>query len=130
MRKIGKVDIVGTPYTIYLYEEGEFKALQDDAKERDERYLQPAKEGALDGYCDYMSKEIRIYNDSFTDIKYFEMTLRHEISHAFLYEIGNSNYDNEEFVDKLSKWVPQIAYIFQRAEACLRIKKALGDVDA
>ena len=75
MRKIGKVDIVGTPYTIYLYEEGEFKALQDDAKERDERYLQPAKEGALDGYCDYMSKEIRIYNDSFTDIKYFEMTL-------------------------------------------------------
>ena len=92
--------------------------------------MQPAKEGALDGYCDYMSKEIRIYNDTFTDKNYFEMTLRHEITHAFLYEIGNSNYDNEEFVDKISKWVPQISYIFQRAEANLRIKKALGDENA
>ena len=62
MEKVGKVDVFGTQYTVYLY---------------------------------------------------FEMTLRHELTHAFLYEIGNTNCDNEEFIDKLSKWVPKLDKLFK-----------------
>lgn len=112
MKKLGKVDVVGIPYTIYLYND-EFKLLNEHATERDNRYNQKTQDkGPLDGYCDYMSKEIRVFGDEYTSPDYFEMTLRHEITHAFLYEIGNSNCDDEDYIDKISKWVPQINKIF------------------
>lgn len=107
MKKLGTIDVVGIPYTIYLYA-NEFELLNKDAEERDKRYNVKKEEYSLDGYCDYQMKEIRIFKDEYTSKDYFEMTLRHEITHAFLYEIGNANHDNEEFVDKISKWVPQI----------------------
>ena len=107
MKKLGTIDVVGIPYTIYLYA-NEFELLNKDAEERDKRYNVKKEEYALDGYCDYQMKEIRIFKDEYTSKDYFEMTLRHEITHAFLYEIGNANHDNEEMVDKISKWVPQI----------------------
>ena len=59
-----------------------------------------------------MAKEIRVFGDEYTSEEYFKLTLRHEITHAFLYEIGNSNCDDEDYVDKISKWVPQISKIF------------------
>lgn len=111
MKEVGKVNVLDVPYTIYLYYD-EFKKLNTDAQERDNRYnVKKDDDRNLDGYCDYMAKEIRIFDDKFTSKEYFEMTLRHEITHAFLYEIGNTNCDNEEFVDKISKWVPQISKI-------------------
>lgn len=120
MKKIGKIDIIGIPYTLFLYDTlTEFKKLQDDATERNERYLNPKDARSIDGYCDYMSKEIRVYVDEFTDPVYFATTLRHEITHAFLYEIGNSNHDDEDYVDKISKWTPQIENIYKRADAIL-----------
>lgn len=122
MKKIGKVDVVGVEYTLYLYV-NEFKKLNEDAKERDDRYGIERKEESLDGYCDFQSKEIRIFCDKYTSQSYFEMTLRHEITHAFLYEIGNANYDNEEFVDKISKWVPQISKIFDEGMRRIRYAK-------
>lgn len=108
MKEVGKINVLDVSYTIYLYYD-KFKELNDDARERDNRYnVKKEDDRNLDGYCDYMAKEIRIFDDKFTSKEYFEMTLRHEITHAFLYEIGNTNCDNEEFVDKISKWVPQI----------------------
>ena len=124
MKKIGKIDVIGVSYSLYLYERiEEFKTLQDDAAERNTRYFNPKDESSLDGYCDYMSKEIRVYIDEFTDPYYFAQTLRHEITHAFLYEIGNSNHGDEDYVDKISKWVPQIESIYNRAQAVLAVDK-------
>lgn len=111
MKVLGKINIVGVDYTLYYYE-NEFEKLQNDAKERDTRYMGEPRKDKIDGYCDYMSKEIRIFNDEYTNVEYFKMTLRHEICHAFLYEIGNSNCDDEDFIDKLSKWSSKIMEIF------------------
>lgn len=114
MNKIGTLNIVGVEYSLLYH--SDFKELQDISKERDDRYRlegeEPPKREALDGYCDYSSKEIHVFCDTFTAKDYFYMTLRHEITHAFLYEIGNTNHNNEEFVDKISKWTPQISNIF------------------
>ena len=109
MIKLGKINIVGIEYDLFLYE-NEFEQLNKDSRERDERYNIKKEDPTqnIDGYCDYSSKEIRVFIDKYTSKDYFEMTLRHEITHAFLYEIGNTNCNNEEFVDKISKWVPQI----------------------
>jgi len=121
MKKIGIINIVGVNYTLYVYN-GDFKKINDDANERNKRYLHKDEESPLDGYCDYMSKEIRVFTDEYTDPKYFETTIRHEITHAFLYEIGNSNCDNEEFVDKLSKWVPQLETIYNRCKTIIDLE--------
>ena len=110
---------MGIPYTIYLYI-NEFKKLNEDARERDERYEMKKDEYYLDGYCDYQMKEIRIFIDKYCSEEYFSMTLRHELTHAFLYEIGNTNHDNEEFVDKISKWVPHINNLFDGAMEVIR----------
>lgn len=113
MKIIGKINIVGVEYTLFLYEEiEEFKKLQEDSKERTERYLGKPEELALDGYCDYFTKEIRVYRDAKMHPAYFRMTLRHEIAHAFLFEIGNSNCDDEDLIDKISKWTPTINACF------------------
>lgn len=121
MRKIGSVEVVGVDYTLYLYEDGEFETLQNDAADRDKRYLAPAREDKIDGYCDYVQKEIRVYRDKFTDYHYFEQTVRHELVHAFLYEVGNSNHGDEDYVDKISKWTPHIESLFHRVEMQVKI---------
>lgn len=121
MKKIGKVDIIGIPYTIYLYV-NEYDKINADAKERDERYGENKHEN-LDGYCDYSAKELRIFCDKYTSKEYFEETLRHEICHAFLYEIGYEHHSDEEFINKLSKWVPQIDKIFDEGMRRIRYAK-------
>lgn len=124
MKKLGKITIIDTEYTVFTYGDGEFKQLQDDANERDTRYLGEPRTGTIDGYCDYMQKEIRVYDDKYTDRKYFEMTLRHEITHAFLYEIGYAHHDDEEFIEKLSKWVPLLEKYFQRGKIMIETRSA------
>lgn len=114
MEKIGTVNVVGVPYSIYLYV-NEFELLNQHAKERDERYNIDSGKANVDGYCDYYSKEIRFFTDKYTSKEYFKLVLMHEITHAFLYEIGNSNYADEDFVDKISKWTPQISDITRHA---------------
>ncbi len=113
MTNLGKIKILETFYTLRLWKD--FKALQEYAKARDERYGQKKDEdNPLDGFCDYLSKEINIFTDEYTDAEYFDMTLRHEICHAFLYEIGYTHHDDEELIDKLSKWIPRINNIFNQ----------------
>lgn len=123
MKKIGLIDVVGVQYTLYTYGEGEFKNLQEDAAERDRRYLEEPHQNNIDGYCDYTAKEIRVYDDSFTDRRYFEMTLRHEMTHALLYEIGNSNYADEDYVDKISKWSMHLDEMYTRGKQIIDIKR-------
>jgi len=115
MQKIGTINICGIPYTVVYYKD-KFKEINLALRERNAKYKvdddeKPEKLN-VDGYCDYNTKEIHIYNDDNTSEYYFEQTLLHEISHAFLYEIGYAHHDDEEFIDKLSKWVPQIYDIF------------------
>lgn len=114
---IGKVNVLGIEYDIRLYRN--FKELNEKALARDERYLlvKPDEKDRkpLDGYCDYTYKEINVFIDGYTAKDYFEATVRHELCHAFLYEIGNTNYDNEDLVDQLSRWIPQITSITNSA---------------
>ena len=113
MTKLGKIKILDILYTLNLWRD--FKALQEYAINRDKRYGHDTdNKELLDGFCDYQAKEINIFVDEYTDPKYFDMTLRHEICHAFLYEIGYSHHDDEEMIDKLSKWVPRINDIFDQ----------------
>lgn len=111
MQKLGSILICNIPYAIVLYE-NEFEKINMNLRERNDRYTidkdEEEKKSNVDGYCDYSSKEIHIFRDHLTSKHYFKQTLTHEITHAFLYEIGYAHHDDEEFVDKLSKWVPQI----------------------
>lgn len=128
MQRIGKIDIIGVPYTLYLYED-EYELLNKHARERDARYLMEKDEKTLlDGYCDYQAKEIRVFRDKYTSKEYFEATLRHEICHAFLYEAGYAHHDDEEFIDKLSRWIPQINKIFDFSITSIKLKKIVNKV--
>ena len=107
--RVGTVNIVGIKYTVYLY--NNFEKINNKAIERDKRYnlvKENEDRKPLDGYCDYSAKELNIFCDDYTDREYFENTLRHEITHAFLYEIAYQHHYDEELVDKIAKWSPQI----------------------
>lgn len=113
MTKLGSIKILDVLYTLNLWKN--FKELQEYAINRDKRYGHDTNDkDLLDGFCDYQSKEINIFTDEYTDPEYFDMTLRHEICHAFLYEIGYSHHNDEELIDKLSKWIPRINDIFNQ----------------
>lgn len=123
IQRIGKIDVVGVPYTLWVYKNA-YKTLNEHAKERDIRYMMEKSEPTLlDGYCDYSAKEIRVFVDDFTSKDYFEATLRHEITHAFLYEVGYAHHDDEELVDKLSRWIPQINKIFDFSISAIKMKE-------
>lgn len=118
MTNLGRLKVLDTFYTLYLWKD--FDAMQKFATARDARY-QHKKEDAnpIDGFCDYLSKEIHVFIDGYTHFKYFEMTLRHELTHAYLYEIGYSHHDDEELIDKISKWIPQINNIFDQGKGLI-----------
>ena len=121
MHRIGKIDIIGVNYTLYVYDD--YKLINQHAKERHERYFPPEEETRLDGYCDYQAKEIKVFKDEYTSNDYFESVLRHELCHAFLFEIGYAHHDDEEFIEKLSKWIPQINKIFDFSIAAIKMKE-------
>lgn len=86
MKKLSKVKVLGTKYTIWQGTEQEFPLLE-----------------LYDAYCDRSNKTIviNIINHENCEIAnpewYFKKTLRHEIEHAFLYESGlDSNVNNEK----------------------------------
>ena len=115
MFKLGDIDIIGIKYEVFYH--SDFMELQEKAKERDKRYGQEKDHWEnLDGYCDYSQKEIHVYNDIYQKPEYFRMVLRHEICHAYLFEIGYAGHGDEELIDKLSKWIPQINKIFNEGQ--------------
>lgn len=126
--EIGKIDIAGITYTFYLYRN--FKDINQKAINRDERYVINSETKVdrkpIDGYCDYSAKEINVYTDEYTNKDYFEATIRHEIIHALLYEIGFPNHDDEELIDRLSRWVPCINKSMTEALNKLEDKKVVG----
>lgn len=79
---------------------------------------------AVDGYCDYTSKEIHIRSDNYNELGDFKRLqkkqLRHEIIHAFLSESGlQSNFEHtqqfgheETMVDWIAIQFPKILKVF------------------
>lgn len=105
-----KINVLGTEYTIVKGSEG----LGDD----------------FDGDCDDTVKRIRI--DDFSDCKekigiksdlnvQYKKNLRHEITHAFLFESGlaeNSEWaQNEEIVDWIAIQAPKLIAAWLEADA-------------
>lgn len=103
------VDVLGTPYKII------------ESNREEDNGLETA-----DGYCDFSTQKIVI--DTFKNrpgsmedlTEYKKQVIRHELTHAFLYESGlnaNSWASNEEIVD----WI---------AIQFLKMAEAFGKVDA
>jgi hypothetical protein len=109
MKKINTINICESKYKIYLHTD--FDKLQKLNKINTERYY-PEKEldkdKKIDGFCDYSSKEIHVFKDKYQSKDYTKMVIRHEITHAYLYEIGYTYCSDEEFVDKVCKWAPTL----------------------
>lgn len=102
----GKINILGTEYTIH------YKTEKEDA------FLE-----RCDGYTDKTSKNIVIAieplrNELSNFQIYQEKVLRHEIIHAFLFESGlhenwkHSDGHDETYVDWFAVQFPKIAKVF------------------
>lgn len=106
------VNILGTKYKILVIDPEDYR-----------------NDGEGHGYCDTSSKEILVFNfkqsvESVKDLEaYQRKVLRHEITHAFLYESGlwNNAYgsqcwaQNEEMVDWIAIQEPKIHKAFMEA---------------
>ncbi len=76
----------------------------------------PALQG-LGGYCDFEKKEIVINEECELE----DVTTRHEIIHAFLYESGLNSCSwgrNEEMVDWIAIQLPKIMDICDEYDLC------------
>lgn len=110
MRRLGVVSIVGVVYTIYEHQD--YQEINEMNRKLDEAFdpnFDPLKKVGVSGYCAVTSKEIHIFVGHGPE--YVRETLIHEVMHAFLYEIGNSHWNDEEFVDKLAAWYPKVECI-------------------
>lgn len=108
-----KINVLGTLYTVIM---------SDQTK--DPKLIN------CDGYCDKTSKKIVVLNSSAqSDLENFEWyrkkVLRHEITHAFLFESGlHENFKHETFgheetmVDWIAVQFPKLLEVFKKAD-CL-----------
>lgn len=108
--RIQKIDILGTEYTIRFTTEKEDSRLHD-----------------CNGCCDFTTKEILIETNIPRDEhtvgsldELIEVTLRHEIIHAFLSESGlwtNCYWAvNEEVVDWIAIQFPKLSRVFSQVQ--------------
>lgn len=109
-----EVHILGTVYKIRIIDEEDYRASKD-----------------ADGWADYSTKEIYVYNyrqdvNSLMDlVAYQKKVIRHEIVHAFFYESGLwcNSLDhkcwarNEEMVDWIAIQEPKIHKAFKEVGA-------------
>lgn len=107
---LGTIDVIGTKYTVYLQKD--FNKLQEEVKEYNKRFNIQDDNIVCDGYCLTAMKEIHICQ-SFSE-EYNKIILLHEATHALLYEVGYSHWDDEDFVNKLSIWFPMMEKIAQQ----------------
>lgn len=110
------VNVLGTDYNVV-------------AEERHENHLLKT----YNGYCDPTAKEIIVVKDFDSDeveisrpeeVK--KHILRHELTHAFLYESGLHEEcwaDNEEIVDWISMQFPKMALVFADLELLPLVSK-------
>ena len=118
MNYIGKVKIINTEYKIYTHHD--YKEINDRSLAWDKEYdrtLDEKKISGLSGYCLVPVKEIHIY-DGFNK-EYNMNTLRHELWHAFLYEIGYNHWDDEDLIEKLSTWFPIMEDIINQGKGLI-----------
>ena len=110
---IKKINILGSEWTIKELSEEEDKLLKD-----------------CDGYCDWTTKEIVVEREEYGTLKdiqkYINKVLRHEITHAFLFESGLAECSgevdswamNETMVDWIARQGQKIYKAWQEAD-CL-----------
>lgn len=113
-KKEPMVLIQGIPYKIICHKD--IKEINEVARKLDAYYKiddKENKDSVLDGFTDYNTKEIHVNIDPLYSPIQISQIFRHELTHAFLYEIGNSNHADEDLVDKLAKWVPQLNGIYK-----------------
>lgn len=104
------VSILGTEYQITFNSKTEDKALED-----------------CDGYCDHSTKRIVVTNDNVDlgdFLSYQKQCVRHELTHAFMYESGlSANWEHKPFgqsetvVDWLAIQFPKLLKAFEEAGA-------------
>lgn len=108
-----KISVLGSDYTIVLVSSADDKRLS-----------------SIDGYCDESVREIRVdnyeasqgdpHNKANLD-KQIKKNIRHELTHAFLFESGlaeNSPWaQNEELVDWIAIQGPKLWKAWQEANA-------------
>lgn len=114
MKNLKTVNVLGVPYTITEGNTIDFPALKD-----------------CDGYCDTSTKEIVVSDmtenagspDAKGDLAHYQRkVIRHELTHALLFESGlsvNSWAENEEIVDWIAIQFPKLLALFTGAE-CLK----------
>lgn len=109
MKKLGKINVLGTPYTII-------------SKKQDEDVLLTK----LSGYCDSSVKKIVVEEFEKTDATLEDLdevtrrVIRHELTHAFLFEsgLGQETWaENEEMVDWIARQFPKMMEAFRKAKA-------------
>ena len=113
MTYLGKIKILNTFYSIYTY--SDYKEINERSIAWDKQYdrcLDESKLSGVSGYCLVPVKEIHIYT-GFSE-EYNMNTLRHELWHALLYEIGYTHWQDEELIEKLSTWHPLMDDLFNQ----------------
>ena len=71
------------------------------------------------GLCDKQNKEITISKKNYEFRK--DVTIRHELIHAFLYESGLANYSSDEtLVDWMAFHIPQIEKVFNEIKTKIK----------
>lgn len=105
MSKLISVEILGTPYDIYI-----------EPEDSDSKYQ------SMDGWSDWTAKEIHVVSPKKDENsvkylhKYVNKVIRHEVIHAYLHESGLDNNSfycdawarNEEMVDWFAIMLPKI----------------------
>ena len=108
---IKKINILGSEWTIKKLSEEEDKLLKD-----------------CDGYCDWTTKEIVVEKEEYGTLKdiqkYINKVLRHEITHAFLFESGLAECSGE--VDSWAMNETMVDWIARQGQ---KIYKAWQDAD-
>ena len=111
MKLVEKIKILGVSYSVYVYED--YRELNEKNWAWEQTYNlnwnQEEKGCGISGYCDISAKEIHIYI-GFSE-EYDRGTLRHELCHAYLYEMGYSHWNDEDLIQKLTQWIPMIQKI-------------------
>lgn len=104
----GKINVLGTEYTVTVRTEAEDSILRNKA----------------DGYCDKTTKSIVLLdlNEDNSDLgdkdAHMKKVLRHEITHAFFYESGMNectNWEKEQTVDWFAYQGPKIYEAWRKA---------------
>ena len=110
---IGQINVIGVNYSIYGWKD--FKEMNEYLKSCDKKLdcFNTAEERTVGawGYSNYDAQEIHIYMGEHASNECVYDTILHELCHVYLFETGYSHYGDEDFIFKLTKWIPRIIKI-------------------